>query len=288
MIHIEGFDPETVRRMVEFLYTQDYDQGKSGFINLDLQKHMHSEAGDPDDSDDDDTYKPPKPSAALEEWLPDEETLATRFADPIKEQICVHTIADYYMIDDLKEQAKEKIKVLLENNWWSAKGFLGVANDVFETTVPATSDRQYGGQETLRDVIVRTAFKHLSDITHSKDFLKSDLNQEFTAIILHKLSIKWKYVREELQRVQKEQSEQDQDMFRLNDELDYMRLQNQNLQNCINTIRAMRQCRNCHTAFNVLVYSNRQQTFPSGDGEFHLDKYAVRCKACSDRRSGPR
>jgi hypothetical protein len=217
--------------MVEFLYTGDYDQGKPEFVSP-ATDDQTAEADYADNNDDvlhplfdqrplnPDTdiesleagildisinaYEPSSPLAPdPKEWGPDDETAANEFFDTFSPQLCVHAIADYYMLNDLKKKAIEKTKVLLKKTVWSAKGFLAVAKEAFETT--AIDAEQEG--ETLRDIIIHTASHHFTEITRTNDFARADLNPEFAALILQKAATKYETVRAELRHQERDNFE---------------------------------------------------------------------------------
>lgn len=242
VIQIKEFDAQTVRRMVEFLYTGDYDQGKPEFINPatnDESADAGDEAEDVDSNCGDDlhtlferrrfnpdaniqsleagisdinlnAYQPSSPSVSASErneWGPDDETAANEFFDAFSLQLGVHAIADYYMIKALKREAIEKVKVLLKKTLWSTKGFLAVAKEAFETTTPSpafTAAEKEQETETLRDIIIDIASDHFTEITDSHDFARSNPNPEFAAILLQKAAKKHNDIRAELKQVQRD------------------------------------------------------------------------------------
>ncbi|QGA16299.1 hypothetical protein EYB26_003966 [Talaromyces marneffei] len=341
VIQITEFDVRTVRRMVEFLYTGDYDQDKPEFVTPTVDEQP-LEAEDSDSNEDAfstlfrrsgspafdlqsleagvyDTgvsayQSPSRLEEIMREWAPDDETAANTFIDTFSPQICVHAIAEYYMMNDLKEKVVEKIKALLKRTIWSTKGFMAVAKEVFETTVPPPStttdsghdqqqpqQQQYEG-ETLREVVLSAAFDHFTDMIQAKDFALMDLNSEFAALLLQKVSNSCDSVRAELKHQENDNRERRLIDYRciseLTNKVNHLRAQNTELEKCIKQIHELTTCRFCHSRFNVDVLelplsheSNNNQNYDGdvdvGDddgsiwlSEGQVKKYEVRCKRC--------
>lgn len=357
MIHIKEFDTPTVRRMVEFLYTGDYDQGKPEFVNpaidtddefLEAPVENAEEAGDAENAEnvenaenaeeaDDDllferqpfnpdtdiqtieagiydininAYQPPSPSgleSVVKEWGPDDETAATEFFNTFSTQLGIHAIADYYMMNDLKNKAIEKVKVLLKKTVWSAKGFLAVAKEAFETTpstaasTSAGSNRQQQEEETLRDVMINTASEHFPEITRTHEFTR-DINPEFAALLLQKAASRFDALRNELK-------EQELDsrlrwtidtgrIAELMDVIRHLQAQNAELNNCIARIQNLSTCLICGRAFNVLIREEGSNNGGDDDGydadgsvdgfpilpgaqQTNVKKHVIECKRCN-------
>lgn len=94
IININEFDSGTVKRMIQFMYKRDYDNG----------------GGDNEDT-----------------------TTWPTTADITLHHVRVNAIADYYNIPQLKELANTKIQHILGTSW-SADGFPDVIKDVFSLT----------------------------------------------------------------------------------------------------------------------------------------------------------
>ncbi|EED17544.1 conserved hypothetical protein [Talaromyces stipitatus ATCC 10500] len=291
VIHIEGFDSLTVRRMVEFLYTGDYGQGKPDYVHVDPHNREMYDWDEPfseeeenysGDSEDVDTLHSKYPRT-----LTESEEMKHDFINAVEPHICVHAIADYYMIDDLKDLAKNKAKVTLEKQGWSSRGFLEVANYAFETTMPPKTpeeERQYYGKEILRDVIVRVALEHLNDITLLEDFDKWELHPQFAVILLRNQAAKYKSDREEWAQEKKDREKEGWNQInswcKLMNDLDIERRRNSRMKRCIDAIRELKTCRNCNCTFNATVHSPRHETVTLDGEEHHIEKYVVRCKEC--------
>ena len=167
MIHIKEFDAPTVRRMVEFLYTGDYDQGKPEFVNpaketdefpeAPAEEAEEEPAEEVDNNNNNNADLDPlfgqrpfnpetdiqtveegivdisinafqplslsEPESEAEEWGPNDETAADELFEAFQPQLGVHAIADYYMMNDLKRKAIEKVKVLLKKTCGLQRGF---------------------------------------------------------------------------------------------------------------------------------------------------------------------
>lgn len=351
MIHIKEFDAPTVRRMVEFLYTGDYDQGKPEFVNPatdtddEFPEAPAEEAEEADNNNNADldplfdqrpfdpetdiqtieegfvdisinAFQPPSPSAAsseAKEWGPDDETAANDFFEAFQPQLTVHAIADYYMMNDLKKKAIEKVKVLLKKTMWSAKGFLAVAKEAFETTAPSPSkatstSNQQQQEETLRDIIINTASEHFPEITRTHEFSRTDLNPEFAALFLQKAASRFNSLRAELK-----QQEEDSmarwtiDTARMREFLDiigHLQVQKAEMEDCIKRIQALSTCLICGCPYNVLIREEGGNNNDGGDDDDGYDadnsvddlsfptlapreqtrsgkKYVLECKRCN-------
>lgn len=269
--------------MVEFLYSGDYDQGKPEFVKP-AENDQASEAGESDatgsDDGSEDAHQPASEPDATE-WGPADETAADDFIYTFSPQLCVHAIADYYMMDDLKQKAIEKVKTLLKKTVWSAKGFLAIAKEAFETTISPSStaaDPEQQEGETLREIMVYTAFRHFTDITRTKDFTRMDLDPEFAALLLQKASKNYNSVRAEMKHQEKDNFER----WHINSirtsqliqQVIRLQAQNRELEDRIERIQEVTACRGSACFFNVSVREGRQE-------ENTQKMYETVCTNCS-------
>lgn len=330
--------------MVEFLYTGDYDQGKPEFVNP-ATEDKSPEAEDAEDSDssrDDDLHplferrrlnpdadiqcieegifeininahqpSSPAPSASeRKEWEPDDEIAENEFFDTFSPQLGVYAIADYYMINDLKKKAVEKVKVLFKKTVWSAKGFLAVAKEAFETTTasPAstTADKEQEG-ETLRDVIMNIASDHFTEITSTHDFARSDPNPEFAALLLQESAKKYNAIRAELKQVERDNLNRwiinTSRISELMNSIGHLQARISALEDCIKRVQELSTCLVCGCPFNVLIREegeNQANDVNDEDDGYDADgsvdgfattvvgaqvgnpkKYVIECKRCN-------
>lgn len=307
--------------MVEFLYTEDYDQGKPEFVNpvIDDETLEAEGPGDAVNPGTDieslgaglldhniDAYQPSVSASESQEWGPDGETAANEFFEAFSSHLGVHAIGDYYMMGDLKEKAIEKVKVLLKKTVWSAKGFLAVAKEAFETTTPSTVPSTVSEQgETLRDIIVNVASEHFTEITQTHNFAQSGLNPEFAALLLQKAAKKHDALRTELKHEQQDNFERwiidSRRISELMNSISHLQAQNAELDDCIKRIQELSTCRVCGCLFNVLIredQSNDTGTNGDEDGGYNVGdsldglaaafleqerktkKYVIECKRC--------
>ncbi|KAL7792146.1 hypothetical protein V8C37DRAFT_380910 [Trichoderma ceciliae] len=120
VIHIELFDSETVRRMVEFLYTGNYDnqsqeQSKAVTAAPRGVKSQHEDSS------------APKATGAN----PPVATLVP--AEDMLHHVRVNAIADYYGIQGLTLLANQKIQEAYQSKW-DATAFLGLAKEALSVT----------------------------------------------------------------------------------------------------------------------------------------------------------
>ncbi|KAF3406606.1 hypothetical protein DPV78_001583 [Talaromyces pinophilus] len=353
VIHIKEFDAPTVRRMVEFLYTGDYDQGKPEFVNPATDTDDEFPEAPAEDAEEVDNhnadlnplfvqrpfnpetdiqtveegvfdisinaFRPPSPSepepeSEAEEWEPEDETAANDFLEAFQPQLGVHAIADYYIINDLKKKAIEKVKVLLKKTMWSAEGFLAVAKEAFETTAPSPSEatstfnEQEQEEETLRDIIITTASEHFPEITRAREFSRTDLNPEFAALLLQKAAGRFNSLRAELREQEQESMARwTIDTARMRafmDIIGHLQAQKAELEDCIKRIQALSTCLICGRPYNVLIREEGGDQSNDGDDDDGYDagnsvddlsfpilaareqtrsgkKYVLECKRCN-------
>ncbi|RFU76155.1 hypothetical protein TARUN_6097 [Trichoderma arundinaceum] len=138
VIQIDGFDVETVRRMVEFLYMGDYDI-------------QHPE---------EDKAVTAAPSGANEEVNLDPEATSTAPLVPAQDtlhHVRVNAIADYYDVQGLALLATQKIRLAYQSNW-DAKAFLSSAIEALGAT----------GDESLHGMLALLAAQNLEELLKSE------------------------------------------------------------------------------------------------------------------------
>ncbi|KAK0627395.1 hypothetical protein B0T14DRAFT_424596 [Immersiella caudata] len=151
IIQVEDFEVETVRRMVEFLYTGDYDA-------------------------------PPHPSEAIEEEAITVQPLALRNEtnDKILRHVRVAVIADYYNIKDLSSLACTKVKSSISAPNENHPSPQALADAVKEASTLCDDNNQ-----DLQDTITTFAAANLNILLQADDL--NPLFNDFGVEIIKKL-----------------------------------------------------------------------------------------------------
>ena len=143
-------DPETVRRMLSYLYTLDYsderlpdDSTETVVAEATLPPHLRHKTKSAAGSE----TRSGRPSSGVE---------SKPLYDPKRlNNVLVYAVADKYDIPELKELAKRKFQGLMNNEWFNVE-FEAVRNAVFESTP---------SQDTgLRQILFQICIDHFEDI----------------------------------------------------------------------------------------------------------------------------
>ncbi|KAH0550960.1 hypothetical protein GP486_007675 [Trichoglossum hirsutum] len=130
-VHLKEDDPDTVGRMVDYLYTLDYDDGTGA---VDPEVTVEDAAG------------PSQPG--------DEQ--------PLTVNVQVYTVAEKYGIAALKEHAASKFGQLVASNEVN-EAFFAAIREVYSCT--ATTDRG------LRDLVTQAAFSNTTKLMEMPEFI---------------------------------------------------------------------------------------------------------------------
>lgn len=178
-------DPDAVARMLEWMYTGDYDDGE-------VDGDDNREGGEIDDDDDEETlswasFKPRKKSSSGsrkdapveesedekrgEDTDKDEASISTT-VDEVHPQpslfnnVLVYSVAEKYDIAMLKDKAKEKFELRAETgNLVTASEFTEIITEIYRTT--PSSDRG------LRNVVSQICARHTQTIVNDPVFKSS-------------------------------------------------------------------------------------------------------------------
>ena len=156
-IELQEDDPDSVERMISYMYTFDYKDEK--------YRHSESTISSTSSNDemaetmDDERQIPPEAVADTQE-----DSTSTRGEDQPTHfsSARVYALAEKYDISPWKELARQKFCNWAENNW-ACEDFSAIAREVFEST--PKDDRG------LRDVVIQLVAKH-ADIFIQKDGLR--------------------------------------------------------------------------------------------------------------------
>ncbi|KAH8663696.1 BTB/POZ protein [Tricladium varicosporioides] len=253
VVNIDEFDARTVRRMVEFMYTKEYNDRVEQVSENTGAEYQGS-------------------SSLLASTPTTTEILLCH--------VHMNAIADYYDIPQLKQLANTKIQPLLENTW-SPDNFSDIVREVFNST----------SDTALRKIMASTAATHMEELVELEDFATLDAMSEFAISIIRTIIAAYKD-REDLstQKLQAVQSQLQQTKSRLQsaeqDCSDEKSLRDrattradhiiENVDNCIEILSKTRTCRNPRCEADFTCYIER-------GGFIDEPKYTLRCARCRCR-----
>ncbi|UKZ80326.1 hypothetical protein TrVFT333_008084 [Trichoderma virens FT-333] len=186
VIEIELFDSETVRRMVEFLYTGNYDCNQPQEQNT----AATTDAATPT------TVKSTSSSSSTttDVALPVPTAATTTSTQDTLTHVRVNAIADYYGIHRLTLLANQKIQQVYQDKW-NAKAFLASTREALDNT----------GDKKLHSVMALLAAQHLEELMASSKM--ADLVGDFAAEVLRYHALKFEATKQEQhQSIQLEQA----------------------------------------------------------------------------------
>jgi hypothetical protein len=162
-IELKDDDPETVERMISFLYTFDYkDEACRDHESTKINSEYDSgdEAGEIQDMVE--PIEDQAPPEATDSVLENEASNGQDYQPTIFSAVRVYAIADKYDIQGLKRLAKQRFCEWAATNW-ACEDFPAIAREVFEST--PSSDRG------LRDFILGIVTDHADVFIKNDDFL---------------------------------------------------------------------------------------------------------------------
>ncbi|KAI8633720.1 hypothetical protein F5Y19DRAFT_250723 [Xylariaceae sp. FL1651] len=151
-----GFDLATCERMVEFLYTGDYEFPET--VEPSEPSHQHQNKSTADANID----------------VGD----STKSLELLPSHLYVYAIADEYDIPDLCQLASKKIQQALESNW-SAGAFIVLIKEAISMSIE---------RETFYEMAAAMTVRHIEELGQLDTFTTLELPVEFTAQLLRKFS----------------------------------------------------------------------------------------------------
>ncbi|KAH7317410.1 hypothetical protein BKA65DRAFT_466379 [Rhexocercosporidium sp. MPI-PUGE-AT-0058] len=247
-INIDEFEAATVKRMIEFMYTKEYDDG--------MEKRG---------SEDVDSSNLPA-STHVDSLCAITPAMTTEM---VLHHVRVNAIADYYDIPLLKQLANTKIQRLLETTR-SADGFSDVVREVFNST----SDK------ALREIMASTAATHIEELIGLEDFTALDVMSEFAVSIIQNTSRQLQAVKSQLQQTESRLRSAEQDCsyeksLRESETAKADRIVAK-INDCLDTLSKTRTCRNVNCSADFTCYIER-------GGFLDEPKYTLRCARCQCR-----
>ncbi|KAF4632577.1 hypothetical protein G7Y89_g5550 [Cudoniella acicularis] len=261
-INIDEFDAGTVKRMVVFMYGEDYDEDTRERGLDSVFEPKNEEVGIVNQDNEGSSLLTSTPFNLL---LPMTTEILLR-------HIKVNAIADYYDIPQLKRLANTKIQNFLETNW-SANNFSAVVEEAFNST----------SDTALHKIITSTAAAHIEELVQHEDFTTVTVMSDFALGILRNMIATYK-VKEELsaQKLQAaesrlqsievsytyEKSLRDSESSRMDRVIE-------NINDCLETLNKTQTCRNarCEAEFTCYIEHG---------GTANEPKYTLRCARCRE------
>ncbi|RFU25153.1 hypothetical protein B7463_g11194, partial [Scytalidium lignicola] len=163
ILRIDSFDTVTVKRMIEFLYTGEYqvnleERDAQSLSTIQDERRITIPQSLLNRPDDDDVM------AGLQPNISSKQTAV------LQHHIHVNAIADYFNITKLNQLSVSKIQHILQTNW-SAVAFCGVVQEA----LGSTSDKQ------LHELVASAAAEHIRELIELDSF--SDLESMSTFAI---------------------------------------------------------------------------------------------------------
>ncbi|KAK5015992.1 hypothetical protein LTR39_002318 [Cryomyces antarcticus] len=289
IIEIEDFDAATVRRLLSYIYTSQYDCAYTNACTNDIDHTLG------------DKHKPAFEAVAqVDETL--ERTAKTRKFSHVEERytdenaallihIKVHAIADYYDVPELRALAKESFNNTIAGPF-QAKGFADVAAEVYKSTPDYEKD--------LRGVILKATVEHIDELVDDIDFMSSiagnsdlgDYAADFIRLVVRRHKEKFDDVLAErleeqrLMRLQHDEELQDlrhrhncqtleleevTDCLKVSETFAPIRV-DRNTDETTSKANGLAACRQCHAKPNLALHKKYTGGLPQ--------KVAFRCKTC--------
>lgn len=263
IININEFDSGTIKRMIQFMYKGDYDNGgeEQGSIASVETLDQELEIAQLDDADTSSPSKLDNSSGYNKDTITRPTT-----ANITLRHVHVNAIADYYNIPQLKELANTKIQHILGTSW-SADGFPDVVKDVFSLT----------GDLALHNIITFTAAKHIEELIKLEDFVELDVMSDFAIGIVRTAITAFKDMdkksTQKLQAVQSQLQRTESLLKSAEARCAAAKRKSENIDGCLDSLHKIRTCRNidCGVQFTGYIELGGHLSDPS---------YILRCSRC--------
>ncbi|OAL38196.1 hypothetical protein AYO20_02648 [Fonsecaea nubica] len=146
-IELKEDDPATVKRMVSYMYTFDYEDEKNQSLKSDDRSSVSPEEGE----------EAVEITSVKSDIVSDHNENQPALVSSVR----VYAIADKYGIPPLKELARQRFCDWAETNWLH-EDFCSIAQEIFSST--PHNDRG------LRDVVVQIVAMHANDLIQKDEF----------------------------------------------------------------------------------------------------------------------
>ncbi|KAJ4195507.1 hypothetical protein NW759_016441 [Fusarium solani] len=165
VLNVKAFDVATVRRMVTFMYTEEYEVGSINETSGSAISH-ETEVSQPEVS-------------ITELHLPPQQLDRVDVTEALLRHVRVNAIADYYDIPKLTQLANSKIRCLLGDSW-QAESFSHVVEEVLDST----------GNVALQEILSSTAADHIGELVESQSFADLEVMSDFAIKVLRSCALR--------------------------------------------------------------------------------------------------
>ncbi|KAM5354579.1 hypothetical protein ACJ41O_001226 [Fusarium nematophilum] len=161
VLNVEAFDIATVRRMVEFMYTEEY------------------EIGSVKETTDHETEASRAEVNVTERNPPHQQPEWTEVTEALLCHVCMNAIADYYNVPKLTQLANSKIQCTLRDSW-KAESFSHAVKEVLSSN----------GDAVLQEVMASTAVYHIGELVESQSFAGLEVMSDFGIRVLRSCALR--------------------------------------------------------------------------------------------------
>jgi hypothetical protein len=166
-INIDEFSANTIKRVVEFMYTKDYDSDSEDRLTELFEEMLPF---DP---------KSTKDMEVSTDYIYQDDLVTTdeSVTDNILSHVRVNAAADYYDIPLLRKLANAKIRRIFKKSWF-ARGFPNVVKAVFDSTADVE----------LRDFMAAVATSRIEELLELESFKALDVPSDFHLKVIHNMA----------------------------------------------------------------------------------------------------
>ena len=263
-IELKDDDPETVERMISFMYSLDYQDERQG----ETEAPGSTEVEDSNTGNSDATAPSDEREVLTETGVnngggnvPHQENDHPALFSSVR----VYAIADKYNVPFLKDLAKHRFDIWARWNWACAD-FLAIIREVFSST--PSSDRG------LRDIVFVIVADHPDFFVHKDEF--RDLVEDIGELGLGMLDkLITRHTEEKsalLSQIQSLEAEIGTSRFLLGNSEQALTRKSSELDEKMSKVNNLNVCRHCHEDFNIEV-----------EDHFLPGRAIIRCKKCRTR-----
>ncbi|KAH6952495.1 hypothetical protein BKA56DRAFT_504789 [Ilyonectria sp. MPI-CAGE-AT-0026] len=174
VLNVEAFDLATVRRMVTFMYTEEYEVGSVDETSGSTTDHEPEVL---------------QPEVDVSGWHPPhQQPERTEVTEALLCHVRVNAIADCYNIPKLTQQANSKIQCILRDSW-QAESFSHVVKEVLSST----------GDAILQEDMTSTAADHIGELVESQSFADLEVMSDFAIKVLRNCALRIHEIESQLQ-----------------------------------------------------------------------------------------
>jgi len=219
---MDSFQPETVRQLVQYMYTGDYD---------DVPEIEHEASG----------------HEAPEQEVPERKTGGGDGTSPLKstasasllEHVHVNSIADYYGVDRLVSLANTKIELLLESNG-DDQSLVASLPSATEAAVRSTGD------DGLVGILASASAANIATLLELEQFTSLSLLTDFSLKVLQSCARR-------NQALVEEQVDSNRQLRGARAQTQQRDFEITTLKECLKVLNRTEQCRNCAADFHCSI-----------------------------------